>query len=117
MLQQRPTLDSTRSSWYHVRAQVDLIISHVIQSARDHIAELYDPHRSGSDAECLELIDSLLLDNQYLVPLAEHMEDGVHGPNRMQRESKTANEWLAATFLIGAINPAGYLDQIISSGE
>jgi hypothetical protein len=71
----------------------------LIQSARDNIAQLYDLHRFESAAERLEFIDSLLADNKYLCPVAEHVEGGVRGPNPTQRESKAANEWPASTLL------------------
>jgi hypothetical protein len=92
MLKQRPTLDITRSNWYQVRAQLDKVKSHFIQSARDNIAELYDLHRFASTSERLEFIDSLLAENKYLFPIAERVEGGVHGPNPTQRVSKAANE-------------------------
>jgi hypothetical protein len=74
-----------------------MVKSHFIQSARDNIAELSNLHLFESAAEHLEFIDSLLADNQYLFPIAEHVEGGVHGPNPTQRESKAANECLAST--------------------
>jgi len=114
MLNQRPTLDSTRSNRYQVRVQVHKVESHHIQSARDDIAELYDLHRCESAAERLEFIDSLLADNKYLFPIAEGVEGGVRSPNTTQRESKAANEWLASTVLLGGRNPAVYLHQILS---
>jgi hypothetical protein len=117
MLKQRPTLDTTRSDWYQVRAQVHKVKSHFIQSARDNIAELYYFHRFESTAERLEFIDSLLADNKHLFPIAERVEGGVCDPNPTQRESKAANEWLASTLLPGGSNPAVYLHQILSSGE
>jgi len=117
MLNQRPTLDITRSNRYQVRAQVDKIKSHFIQSARENIAELYDLHRFESAAERLEFIDSLLADNEYLFPIAERVEGGARGPNPTQRESKAANKWLASTLLPGGSNPGVYLHQILSSGE
>jgi len=117
MLNQRPTLDITRSNRYQVRAQVDKVKSHFIQSAREEIAELYDLHWFQSAAERLEVLDSLLADNKYLFPIAEGVEDGVSGPNPMQRESKAANKWLAYTLLPGGSNPAVYLHQILSSGD
>jgi len=117
MLKQRPTLDITCSIQYQVRAQVDKVKSHFIQSARDHIAELYDLHRFESDAEHLEFIDSLLADNKYLFPVAERVEGAVRGPNPMQRVSKAANQWPASTLLPGRSNPGVYLHQILSSGE
>jgi hypothetical protein len=92
MLKQRPTLDITRSNWYQIRAQVDMVKSHFTQSARGNIAELYDLHRFESTAERLEFIDSLLADNKYLFPIAERVEGGVCGPNATRRESKAANE-------------------------
>jgi hypothetical protein len=117
MLEQRPTLDITRSNPYQVRALVDKVQSHFIQLARDNIAELYDLHRFKSDAEHLEFIVSLLSDNKYLFPIAERVEGGVCGPNLMQRVSNAANEWPASTLLPGGSNPAVYLHQILSSGE
>jgi len=117
MLKQLPTLDITHSNRYQVRAQVDKVKSHFIQSARDNIAELYDHHRFGSNTECLEFIDSFLAENNYLFPVAERVEGGVHGPNQMQRVSKAANEWPASTVLPGGSNPAVYLHQILSSSE
>jgi len=117
MLKQRPRLDITRSNGYQVRAQVDKVKSHSIQSARDNIAELYDLHHFESDAERLEFIDSLLADNMYLFPLAEHVEGGVRGPNPMQRVSKAANKWPAFTLLPDGSNPGVYLHQILSSDE
>ena len=117
MLNQRPTLDITRSNWYQVRAQVDKVKSHFIQSARENIAELYDLHRFESAAERLEFIDSILADNKYLFLIAERVEGGVRGPNATQRESKAANKWLASTLLLGGSIPAVYLYQISSSGE
>jgi len=85
-------LNITCSNRYQVRAQVDKVTSHIIQSARDNIAELYDLHRFESDAAPWEFIDSLMADNKYLFPAAERVEGGVRGPNPMQSESKAANE-------------------------
>jgi len=110
-------LDIIRSNRYQVRAQVDQVKSHSIQSVRENIAELYDIHRFESTAERLEFIDSLLADNKYLFPIAERVEGGVRGPNPTQRESKAANECLASTLLPGGSNTAVYLHQILSSGE
>jgi len=117
MLKRGPTLDITCSIRYQVRVQVDKVKSHFIQSARDHIAELYDLHRFESDAERLEFIDSPLADNKYHFPVAEHVEGGVRGPNPTQIVSKAANEWPASTLLPGGRNPGVYLHQILSSGE
>ena len=117
MLNQRPTLDITWSNWYQVRAQVDKVKSHLIQSAMDNIAELYDLHRFESAAERLEFIDSLLADNKYLFPIAEGVESGVCGTNPTQRESKAANEWLVSTLPPGRSNPADYLHHILLSGK
>jgi hypothetical protein len=100
-----------------VRAQVNKVKSHFIQSARDNIAELYDLHRFECASERLELIDSLLGDNQYVIHIAESVEDGVRGPNPTQRESKAANEWLASTLLPCGRIPAVYLHQILSLDE
>jgi hypothetical protein len=117
MLKQRPMLDITRSNWYQVRAQVDKVKSHHIQSARDNIAELYDLHRFESATERLEFIDSLLADNKYLFPVTERVEGGVRSANPTEGESKAANEWLASTVLPGRTNPTVNLHQILSSGE
>jgi len=117
MLNQRPTLNITRSNRCQVRAQVDKVKSHFIQSARDNIAELYDLHRFESNAEHLEFIDSLLTDNKYLFPLAERVEGGVRGPNPTQSVLKAANEWPGSTLVPRGGNPAVYLHQISSSGE
>jgi len=117
MLKQRPTLDITHSNRYQVQAQVDKVKSHFIQSARNHIAELYDLHRFESATEHLKFIDSRLADNKYLFPVAERVEGGVHGANPMQRVSKDANEWPASTLLPGISNLAVYLHQILSSGH
>jgi hypothetical protein len=117
MLNQRPMVDITRSNQYLVRAQVDKVKSHFIQSVRDNIAELYNLHRFESTTERLEFIDSLLADNTYLFPVAGHVEGGVCGPNPTQRELKADNESLASTLLHGGSNPTVYLHQILSSGE
>jgi hypothetical protein len=117
MLNQRPMVDITRSNRYQVRAQVDMVKSDFIQSVRYNIAELYDIHRFESAAEHLEFIDSLLVDNKYLFPVAEHVEGGVRSSNPTQRESKADNEWLASTLLPGGGNPGVYIHQILSSGE
>ena len=85
MLNQWPTVDITHSNRYQVRAQVDKVKSHAIQSARDNIAELYDLQRFESAAERLEVIHSLLADNKYLFPVAERVEGGVRYPNPTQR--------------------------------
>jgi len=86
MLNQQPTVDITCSNRYQVRAQVYKVKCHFIQSARNNIAELYDPHRFESATEHLEFIDSLLVDNKYLFPVVERVEGGVRGPNPTQRE-------------------------------
>jgi len=117
MHKQRPTLDITCSNRYQVRAPVEKVTSHFIQSARDNIAELYDLHSIESNAEHLEFIDSLVADNKYLFPLAERVEGGVCGPNPTQRVSKSSNEKPASTLLPGGTNPEVYLHQILSSGE
>jgi len=117
MLNQRLTVDITRSNRYQVRAQVDKVKSHFIPSVRDNIAELYDLHRFESAAEHLEFIDSVLADNRYLFLVVERVEGGVRGPNSTQRESKADNQWLASTLLPGGGNPVVYLYQFLSSGE
>jgi hypothetical protein len=117
MLNQTPTVHSTRSNWYPVAAQVDKVKSHLIQSARYNIEELYDPNRFLSTAEPLECIDYLLADIKYYFPVPECVEGSVHGPNPNQRESKPDNELLASTVLAGRSNSVVYLHQILSSGE
>jgi hypothetical protein len=77
MLEQRPVLDSTCSNQYQVRTQVDMVISHFIQSARDNIAQIYYLRRVESAAVHLEFIDSLLADNKNHFPIAERVEGGV----------------------------------------
>jgi hypothetical protein len=104
ILNQRPMVDITRSNPYQVRAQVDKIKSHFIQSVRDKIAELYDLHRLESAAERLEFIESLLANNKYLFPVAECVEGCVHSPNLTQRDSKADNELLGSTLLPGGNN-------------
>ena len=102
-------MDITRSNRYQVRAQVNKVKSHFIQSVRDNIAERYDLQRFESAAERLESIDSLLAENKYLFPVAERVEGGVHSPKPTQRESKADNEWLRSTLLPGDSNPPVYL--------
>jgi len=117
MLKQQPTLDIPCSDRYQVCAQGDNVKSHSIQSPRDNIGELYDLHHFESDAEHLEFIDSLLADNMYRFPLAEHVEGGVRCPNPTQRVSKAANKWPVSTSLPGRSNPTVYVHQNLSSGE
>jgi len=111
LLKQLPTLDIARSNRYQVGAQVDQVKSHFIQSGRDNIAGLYDTHRIESATEHLEFIHYLLADSYNLSPVAECVEGGVRGPNRMPRESEASNEWLASTLLPGGSNPAVYLHE------
>ena len=94
-----------------------MVIPQLIQSARDNIAELCDPHRFESNAECFEFIDSLLVDNKYHFPVAECVEGSVRSPNPTQRVSKAANKCQASTSLPGGSNPGVYLHQISSSDE
>jgi hypothetical protein len=65
----------------------------------------------------LEFIDSVLAHYKYLVPVAEHLEGGVRGPNPTQGELEAANEWLGSTFLSSGHNLADYLRQIVSLGK
>jgi len=97
MLKQMPMLHITLSNRCQVHAQVDKVKFHFLQIAKDYMRELYDLHRFESATEHLELIDSLLADNKYLFPVAEHVEGGVHCPNQRQRESKAAKEWPVST--------------------
>jgi hypothetical protein len=117
MLKQWPTLDITCSNWYQVRAQVDKVKFHLLLSARDHIAELYDLHRFESDAEHLEFIDSLLADNKYLFPVAEQVEGGVCGTNPTQRVLKAPNKEPVSPLLPDGTNPGVNLHQILSLCE
>jgi hypothetical protein len=64
ILNERHTLNITRSKRYQVQAQVDNIKSHFIKSARENMAELYDLHLLQSAVERVELIDSVLADNK-----------------------------------------------------
>jgi hypothetical protein len=117
MLKLRPTLDIAHSNRYQVPAQVDKVQSHIIQSDKDNISELWDVHHFGSTAEHLSFIHSHLADNQYLLPVAERVEDSEGGANPMQRESTTANDWPESNLHPGGSNPTVYLHQILSSGE
>jgi len=83
MRKQRPTMDITRCNQRQVWAQVDKVNSQSLQWATDNAAQLYNLHCFESDAEHLEFSDSLLADNQYLFPVAEHVEGGVCGSNPM----------------------------------
>jgi hypothetical protein len=94
-----------------------MVKSHLFQSVRDNIAELYDLHLVESAAEHLQFIDSLLADNKYLFPLAQGVEDGVRCSNPTQRELKAENEWLVSTSHPGGSNSAVYLHQILLSGK
>ena len=117
MLKQWLTLHITRSNKFQVPAQVDKVKSHLIQSARDNIVELYDLHRFESDAKHLEFIDSLLAGIKCLFPVAERVEGGLRSSNPTQRESKAATRWPVCTLLPVSHNPVDYLHQILSSGE
>jgi len=117
MLNQQHTLDITHSNQYQVRTQVDKVVSHFVQTARDNIAELYDLHHFESNAERLEFIDSLLADNRNLFPLAECVEGGVRGLNPTERVSKAADKWPTFTLIPRRCNPPVYPHQISSSGE
>jgi hypothetical protein len=117
MLNQAPMVDITYSDQYQVRAPVNKVKSHFIQSARNNIAERDDRNHCESATEHLEFIDSLLAVNKYLFRVAEDVEGGVRGPNTTQRELKADNEWVVSTVLPAGSNTAVYLDQILSAGE
>jgi len=117
MLKQRPALDIACQNGYQVHAHVDKVLSDFIHSTRDIRATLSDLHGFESDAKRLEFIDSLLADNKYLFPVAEHVEGGVRSSNPTQRQSKAANEWPGSSLLAGGSSPRVYLHQILSSGE
>ena len=117
MLKQRPTLDITRSNRSQFCAQVDKNTSHIIQSAKLNIPELYDLHCFESNAERLDFIDSLLADITYPFSVAERVEGSVHSPDSTLRVSNTAKEWPATTSHTGRSNPAVYLHPILSSGK
>jgi hypothetical protein len=110
-------LDITPSNHYQVHAQVDMVKSHFLLSARNHLAELCYLHHFESAAERLAFLDSLLAENKYVFPIAECVEGGVRAPYPTQGESKAANEWLAPTLHPGGSNRAVYLQQILSPGE
>jgi len=55
-----------------------------MQSPWDNTAELYDFHHFESNAECIEVIDSLRADNKYLFPVPERVEGGVCSSNPTQ---------------------------------
>jgi len=80
MLKQLTMLDITSSTRSQVRAHVNNVKFHFIQSARDNIAELYYLHRFESAAEHLVFIDSFLADNKYLFAVAEPVEGGIRSP-------------------------------------
>ena len=117
MWKQRRTLDITWLKRFHVRAQVDTVESHLMQSARDNIAELHNLHRCESAADRFNFIDSLPVENEYPIPVAECVEGGVRGPNPTWKESKAANKWPASTKLPGRRIPAVYLHQIVTLAE
>jgi len=117
MLKQLPTLDITQLNRHHIRAQVDKVESHFIQSARDDIAELYDLHHFESNEERLEFIESLLAENRYIFPLTDRVEGSECGANPTHSVSKAANEWGLCTLHPGRSYPAVYLYHIFSSWE
>jgi len=92
MVEQRATLDITRSNQYRVQAPVHKVTSHLIQPAMVNIAELYALHRIDSNAEHFAFIDCHLADNKYHCPVAEHVEGGVRRLYPTQRESRAAHE-------------------------
>jgi len=102
-------MDVTHWTRYQVRAEVNKLNFHFIQSARVNIVELNDVHHFGSDSERLEFVDSRLPDNKYHFPVAEHVQGGVCNQYPIQRASKAANEWPESTEL-----PGVSLDQILS---
>jgi len=73
-------------NWYQVWAPVDKNKSHLIQFAKDNIADLYELLHLESSAERLEFIDSFLADSKYVIPIAENVEGGVRSPNPTHRE-------------------------------
>jgi len=81
---QPPTLDTIDSNRYQVQVQVDKVTSHLIQPARNNIAERYDLQRFKSATDHLELIDSIQAANQDGVPLVERAEGGVRSRNPAQ---------------------------------
>jgi len=113
MVKQWPTLDITSPNQYQVHTQVEKVKFHSIQLARDNMTELYDLHCFKSNTERLKFIDFLLADNKYLLPVAEHVEGVVRGPNPTQSVSKAANKWPVSTLLPGGYNAAVYLHQIL----
>ena len=110
-------MDISCSNQYHIRAQVNKVQTHFIQSARGNIAKLNNLHRFGSDAECWEFLHSSLAYDDYLFPVAERVEGGVCGPSPTQRKQKAGNQWAESTGFSGRSNRAVYLHQIVSSGK
>ena len=100
MLKQRPTLNITCSNQYQVRAHVNKVTSHPIESARNNIEKRFDLQPSESDAEGLEVINPIPADNMYHFPEVEYAERGVYGPNPMQRESNATNESRGSTLVL-----------------
>jgi hypothetical protein len=92
MRKQRLTLDITLSIQYRVQAQVSKVKFHIVQSAKDNIAVVFDPPCVESDAEHFEFIDSLPADNQHVSPVVQRVEDGVCSPNKPEGVSKAANK-------------------------
>jgi hypothetical protein len=75
---------------------------------------MYDLHHFESDTECLEFIISLLADNMYLFPIAQHMQGGVRGQNPTRSKLKVANNWRSSTVRPGGSNRTVNLHQILS---
>jgi hypothetical protein len=97
--------------------QVSKVRSHLIESARDNIAERYDLQHFESAAERWELIDSLLADTQYHFLVAKRVEGAVCSPKSRWKESKAANKWQTSTSLPCRINPAVYLHLMLLLNE
>jgi hypothetical protein len=112
MLNQRSTLAIVRSHRCQVRAQVEKVKSHFIQTSRDNIAKLDNIHRFEYSAERLEFIDFRMVDNKNMFPVEKPVEGGALGPHPTQRESKPDNEWQASSLLLARGNPTDDLLQL-----
>ena len=117
MLNRRLTVEHTHSNRYQAHTQVDMVTFHFIYSGSDNIEELYDLHHIESTTECLEFIDSLLGDKNYLFQIPEHAEGGERGPHPTLRESNTDTKSLMPTSLPGGSDPPVNQDSIFTLGE
>jgi len=114
MLKRWTMLEITHSNCYHVRTLVDEVNFHFIQITRDNIAECTDVHSFESEAQHLEMIDSLLSDNKNCFRSAERIEDGACSSNTAQIESNAANKCQASSWIASGSNYWAPLREIFS---